>query len=318
MEKASSSPPVALVHPVPAVVANGSTCHPVTPIAQPSPVPEPREDGAPVGYTEPEEVLVDSQPILFNENPFILANKKRPGCVGIALGGPPTGYGSSGVLKTTVYSKKASNTFTPSSDLPETANRGVPGSPSAQQVSDWQPNQRRLPVSLIDSTVSSTFSADYLSLNWISTVSRPNHAQITCLLWIQLMKSLEQDALKAQMMIAHSKENRKRSTLDQLVESPSPAPTPSPTPLEDYSPRLLTSPGRLSPDLVPSVKYTEDSRTSVTCSLEHLDQRRQEEHGESDPPPTPNTTALEEMANYSNKRKLRHTRRSLESAAVPT
>ncbi|KAG8430223.1 hypothetical protein GDO86_018230 [Hymenochirus boettgeri] len=287
MEKASSSPPVALVHPVPAVVANGSTCHPVTPIAQPSPVPEPREDGAPVGYTEPEEVLVDSQPILFNENPFILANKKRPGCVGIALGGPPTGYGSSGVLKTTVYSKKASNTFTPSSDLPETANRGVPGSPSAQQVSDWQPNQRRLPVSLIDSTVSSTFSADYLSLNWISTVSRPNHAQITCLLWIQLMKSLEQDALKAQMMIAHSKENRKRSTLDQLVESPSPAPTPSPTPLEDYSPRLLTSPGRLShsdkkfdyenlllfrlnkpvydiqsPDLVPSVKYTEDSRTS--------------------------------------------------------
>uniref|UniRef100_A0A803K2X6 Protein scribble homolog n=1 Tax=Xenopus tropicalis TaxID=8364 RepID=A0A803K2X6_XENTR len=60
------------------------------------------------------------------------------------------------------------------------------------------------------------------------------------------MKSLEQDALKAQMMIAHSKENRKRSTLDQLAESPSPAPTPSPTPLEDYSPRLLTSPGRLS------------------------------------------------------------------------
>ncbi|PIO36445.1 hypothetical protein AB205_0167350 [Aquarana catesbeiana] len=59
------------------------------------------------------------------------------------------------------------------------------------------------------------------------------------------MKSLEQDALKAQVVIARSKENRKRGTLDQLVESPSPAPTPSPTPLEDYSPRLLTSPGRL-------------------------------------------------------------------------
>ncbi|XP_031439490.1 protein scribble homolog isoform X1 [Clupea harengus] len=60
------------------------------------------------------------------------------------------------------------------------------------------------------------------------------------------MKSLEQDALKAQMVIAKSKENKKRSTLDQLAESPSPAPTPSPTPLEDISPRGVTSPGRLS------------------------------------------------------------------------
>ncbi|MBN3275712.1 SCRIB protein, partial [Polyodon spathula] len=46
------------------------------------------------------------------------------------------------------------------------------------------------------------------------------------------MKSLEQDALKAQMVIAKSKEGKKRSPLDQLAESPSPAPTPSPTPLE--------------------------------------------------------------------------------------
>uniref|UniRef100_A0A8D2P2Q1 Protein scribble homolog n=1 Tax=Zosterops lateralis melanops TaxID=1220523 RepID=A0A8D2P2Q1_ZOSLA len=46
------------------------------------------------------------------------------------------------------------------------------------------------------------------------------------------MKSLEQDALKAQMVIAKSKEGKKRSTLEQLAESPSPAPTPSPTPLE--------------------------------------------------------------------------------------
>nr|XP_033790944.1 protein scribble homolog [Geotrypetes seraphini] len=60
------------------------------------------------------------------------------------------------------------------------------------------------------------------------------------------MKSLEQDALKAQMVIAKSKEGKKRSTLDRLAESPSPAPTPSPTPLEDYSPRNVTSPGRLS------------------------------------------------------------------------
>ncbi|MGH0129211.1 UNVERIFIED_CONTAM: hypothetical protein FKN15_069717 [Acipenser sinensis] len=47
------------------------------------------------------------------------------------------------------------------------------------------------------------------------------------------MKSLEQDALKAQMVIAKSKEGKKRSPLDQLAESPSPAPTPSPTPLEE-------------------------------------------------------------------------------------
>uniref|UniRef100_A0A8C5BLG3 Scribble planar cell polarity protein n=1 Tax=Gadus morhua TaxID=8049 RepID=A0A8C5BLG3_GADMO len=46
------------------------------------------------------------------------------------------------------------------------------------------------------------------------------------------MKSLEQDALKAQMVIAKSKEGKKRGTLDQLTESPSPAPTPSPTPME--------------------------------------------------------------------------------------
>uniref|UniRef100_A0A8C4U8T6 Protein scribble homolog n=1 Tax=Falco tinnunculus TaxID=100819 RepID=A0A8C4U8T6_FALTI len=72
------------------------------------------------------------------------------------------------------------------------------------------------------------------------------------------MKSLEQDALKAQMVIAKSKEGKKRSTLEQLAESPSPVPTPSPTPLEgtslntavlssfaDCSPRNVTSPGRL-------------------------------------------------------------------------
>ncbi|XP_041424025.1 protein scribble homolog isoform X28 [Xenopus laevis] len=149
------------------------------------------------------------------------------------------------------------------------------------------------------------------------------------------MKSLEQDALKAQMMIAHSKDSRKCSTLDQLAESPSPAPTPSPTPLEDYSPRLLTSPGRLShsdkkfdyrqfaaipsskpvyeiqsPELTPNLKCPEDSRTSVTCSLEHVQQEEEEHEGE----PAPNTSALEEMATY-NKRKLQHTRRSLETAA---
>ncbi|XP_060730066.1 protein scribble homolog isoform X12 [Tachysurus vachellii] len=75
------------------------------------------------------------------------------------------------------------------------------------------------------------------------------------------MKSLEQDALKAQMVIAKSKEGRKRGTLDQLAESPSPAPTPSPTPMEDYSPRSVTSPGRLSPDAT-DVQFNSDVSTS--------------------------------------------------------
>ncbi|KAG9471631.1 hypothetical protein GDO78_013971 [Eleutherodactylus coqui] len=163
------------------------------------------------------------------------------------------------------------------------------------------------------------------------------------------MKSLEQDALKAQVVIARSKEGKKRSTLEQLAESPSPAPTPSPTPLEDFSPRLLTSPGRLSlsdkkfdyrefaaipsskpvyeiqsPDATSGLKYTEDGRTSAPCSLEEAEGQQKEyleefkeEHEDPNPIPPSNTSALEEMANYSNKRKLRHTRRSLETA-VPT
>ncbi|XP_061521775.1 protein scribble homolog isoform X16 [Phycodurus eques] len=73
------------------------------------------------------------------------------------------------------------------------------------------------------------------------------------------MKSLEQDALKAQMVIAKSRDGKKRGTLDQLAESPSPAPTPSPTPMEELiSPRGLTSPGRLSPDAVDDVQFTDD------------------------------------------------------------
>nr|XP_046212025.1 protein scribble homolog isoform X11 [Oncorhynchus gorbuscha] len=114
------------------------------------------------------------------------------------------------------------------------------------------------------------------------------------------MKSLEQDALKAQMVIAKSREGKKRGTLDQLSESPSPAPTPSPTPLEDFSPRGVTSPGRLSPDTVDDFQFIDD--------------------GSSNPVPAEVPTAtstLEEMALYRNKRKLRQGRRSLETA-VPT
>ncbi|XP_028815921.1 protein scribble homolog isoform X20 [Denticeps clupeoides] len=118
------------------------------------------------------------------------------------------------------------------------------------------------------------------------------------------MKSLEQDALKAQMVIAKSKESKKRGTLDQLAESPSPAPTPSPTPLEDLSPRVVTSPGRLSPGTVSDICYTDDSSTSPAL-------------GTDMEVCSPVNSALEEMAVYSNKRKLRQARRSLE-AAVPT
>uniref|UniRef100_A0A673IZY3 Protein scribble homolog n=1 Tax=Sinocyclocheilus rhinocerous TaxID=307959 RepID=A0A673IZY3_9TELE len=99
------------------------------------------------------------------------------------------------------------------------------------------------------------------------------------------MKSLEQDALKAQMVIAKSKEGKKRGTLDQLSESPSPAPTPSPTPMEDISPRAVTSPGRLSLSekkfdyrqfaAIPSSKPVYDIQVLPACkddfhSLKHI------------------------------------------------
>ncbi|XP_036904671.1 protein scribble homolog isoform X2 [Sturnira hondurensis] len=59
------------------------------------------------------------------------------------------------------------------------------------------------------------------------------------------MKSLEQDALRAQMVLSKSQEGRsKRGPLERLAEAPSPAPTPSPTPLEDLGPQTSTSPGR--------------------------------------------------------------------------
>ncbi|XP_072458689.1 protein scribble homolog isoform X5 [Notamacropus eugenii] len=121
------------------------------------------------------------------------------------------------------------------------------------------------------------------------------------------MKSLEQDALRAQMVIAKSQEGRgKRSPLGQLTEAPSPAPTPSPTPLEDLSPRIVTSPGRLSPDLPEELKYLEDS----------LSPGLQEEDGEVEQvllgPPGPSPPALEEVTLCSTRRKLRHERRGLD------
>ncbi|XP_060920504.1 protein scribble homolog isoform X6 [Labrus mixtus] len=147
------------------------------------------------------------------------------------------------------------------------------------------------------------------------------------------MKSLEQDALKAQMVIAKSRDGKKRGTLDQLTESPSPAPTPSPTPMDELSPRGLTSPGRLSLSskkfdyrqfaAIPSSKPVYDIQSPDT-----VDDMQFIDDGSSNPGPAaspesevpaqlPATSALEEMALYSNKRKLRQGRRSLETA-VPT
>uniref|UniRef100_A0A671XTW2 Protein scribble homolog n=1 Tax=Sparus aurata TaxID=8175 RepID=A0A671XTW2_SPAAU len=112
------------------------------------------------------------------------------------------------------------------------------------------------------------------------------------------MKSLEQDALKAQMVIAKSRDGKKRGTLDQLTESPSPAPTPSPTPVEG---RKLQS----SPDTVDDMQFIDDGSSNPGDPEAEV----------TTAPPA--TSALEEMALYSNKRKLRQGRRSLETA-VPT
>ncbi|KAM4543905.1 protein scribble homolog isoform 3-T3 [Fundulus diaphanus] len=144
------------------------------------------------------------------------------------------------------------------------------------------------------------------------------------------MKSLEQDALKAQMVIAKSRDGKKRCALDQLTESPSPAPTPSPTPMEELSPRALTSPGRLSLSskkfdyrqfaAIPSSKPVYDIQTPEAAEeVQYIDSSTNAGLGPEVevPAPLPATSALEEMALYSNKRKLRQGRRSLETA-VPT
>ncbi|XP_035980727.1 protein scribble homolog isoform X18 [Fundulus heteroclitus] len=145
------------------------------------------------------------------------------------------------------------------------------------------------------------------------------------------MKSLEQDALKAQMVIAKSRDGKKRGgALDQLTESPSPAPTPSPTPMEELSPRALTSPGRLSLSskkfdyrqfaAIPSSKPVYDIQTPDAAEeVQYIDSSTNAGLGPEVevPAPLPATSALEEMALYSNKRKLRQGRRSLETA-VPT
>ncbi|XP_044100749.1 protein scribble homolog isoform X3 [Neovison vison] len=74
------------------------------------------------------------------------------------------------------------------------------------------------------------------------------------------MKSLEQDALRAQMVLSKSQEGRsRRGPLERLAEAPSPAPTPSPTPVEDLGPQTSSSPGRLSPDFAEELRSLEPS-----------------------------------------------------------
>ncbi|XP_032078392.1 protein scribble homolog isoform X2 [Thamnophis elegans] len=148
------------------------------------------------------------------------------------------------------------------------------------------------------------------------------------------MKSLEQDALKAQMVIAKSRENKKRGTLEQLAESPSPAPTPSPTPLEDGASRVAVSPGRLSlPEkkflyrefaAIPSSKpvyeiQTPDARESCKRLGSIGSSSGRQDHGGGSPEPlvTHGPSAGQELGLFGEERNLQQAQHSLE-AAVPT
>ncbi|XFG07121.1 hypothetical protein AB1E19_010745 [Capra hircus] len=120
------------------------------------------------------------------------------------------------------------------------------------------------------------------------------------------MKSLEQDALRAQMVLSKSQEGRsKRGPLERLAEAPSPAPTPSPTPLEDLGPQTGTSPGRLSPDFAEELRSLEP-RPSPGLP---------EEDGEVAMVllgrPSPGSTGPEEVALCSSRRAMRPGRRGL-------
>lgn len=120
------------------------------------------------------------------------------------------------------------------------------------------------------------------------------------------MKSLEQDALRAQMVLSKSQEGRgKRGPLERLAEAPSPAPTPSPTPLEDFSLQTSASPGRLSPDFVEELRSLEPSPSPGP----------QDEDGEVAlvllGRPSPGAVGPEDMALCSSRRAVRPGRRGL-------
>ncbi|XP_025030477.1 protein scribble homolog [Python bivittatus] len=143
------------------------------------------------------------------------------------------------------------------------------------------------------------------------------------------MKSLEQDALKAQMVIAKSKESKKRGTLEQLAESPSPAPTPSPPPLGDGGSRVAVSPGRLS---LPEKKFLYREFAAIPSSkpvyeIQTLDGResckrlgssvRQDHDGTPEPLVPHSPSAGQELGLFGEERKLQQAQHSLETA-VPT
>lgn len=120
------------------------------------------------------------------------------------------------------------------------------------------------------------------------------------------MKSLEQDALRAQMVLSKSQEGRsKRGPLERLAESPSPAPTPSPTPLEDLGLQTSTAPGRLSPDFVEDLRSLEPTPSPGP----------QEEDGEVAlvllGRPSPSSVGPEDVALCSSRRPMRPGRRGL-------
>ncbi|XP_037588408.1 protein scribble homolog isoform X5 [Cebus imitator] len=145
------------------------------------------------------------------------------------------------------------------------------------------------------------------------------------------MKSLEQDALRAQMVLSRSQEGRgTRGPLERLAEAPSPAPTPSPTPVEgpwvwevggsacrmgrfqhlllvppDLGPQTSTSPGRLSPDFAEELRSLEPSPSPGP----------QEEDGEVAlvllGRPSPGAVGPEDVALCSSRRPVRPGRRGL-------
>uniref|UniRef100_A0A8C6RQ71 Scribbled planar cell polarity n=1 Tax=Nannospalax galili TaxID=1026970 RepID=A0A8C6RQ71_NANGA len=114
------------------------------------------------------------------------------------------------------------------------------------------------------------------------------------------MKSLEQDALRAQMVLSKSQEGRsKRGPLERLAEAPSPAPTPSPTPLEGPP-----SPHQ-SPDFVEELRSLEPSASPAP----------QEEDGEVAlvllGRPSPGAMGPEDVTLCSSRRAMRPGRRGL-------
>lgn len=100
----------ALYHVDAPILPSSSLC-PITASAAPKQPAAMPQDSSPAPTvtqeTQEEECLVDSQPICFKENPFLVANRKSKGrpLEESILSGPPTGYGRQGQLQTWLYTK---------------------------------------------------------------------------------------------------------------------------------------------------------------------------------------------------------------------